>query len=335
LPLNDIDGREPLMRHGSSSWSQVSAEQVTLEIGSLILDGSPRIDGEDRAHTQVLAEVGQVLPPILVHKGTLRVIDGVHRVQAARLRGETMIGALLFDGDPDLAFVYAVRANISHGLPLSLADRQTAAQRIIASHPHWSDRAIAGTTGLSPSTIRGIRERVAGGVAPQAARVGRDGRIRPVSIAEGRQRAARVIADRPDASLREIAAAAGISVGTARDVRRRIHNGDDPVPPRARQLRVPHAVATKPAPGAAASQPVREPTTLLAMLRNDPSLRYSQQGRGLVRWLDAHVVDPGCWSRLVESVPPHSAYVLAELALGCARAWEELAHGVKARVEAP
>lgn len=40
--------------------------------------------------------------------------------------------------------------NTHHGLPLTRADRKAAAQRILDIHPHWSDRAIAKVTGLSP-----------------------------------------------------------------------------------------------------------------------------------------------------------------------------------------
>jgi hypothetical protein len=36
------------------------------------------------------------------------VMDGVHRVRAARLRGERSIEAVFFDGDAEAAFVQAV-----------------------------------------------------------------------------------------------------------------------------------------------------------------------------------------------------------------------------------
>jgi ParB-like chromosome segregation protein Spo0J len=301
----------------------VSARPVTLQISSLVIDGSPRIQRENEAHTQVLVEAGDQLPPIVVHQDTMHVIDGVHRVQAARRRGAATIDALLFEGDTDAAFRYAVWANITHGLPLSLADRLAAAERIVASHPEWSDRSVAATAGLSPSTVRDVRQRVAEGSTPVPARVGRDGRVRPLSAAEGRRRAAAVIAEQPQASLRTVAASAGISIGTARDVRERVLAGRDPVPVRSAAT---HQTTASP-------NQVREPSTLLAMLRSDPSLRYSQRGRWLIRWFESHVTHLGSWSRLVELVPPHSAYIIAELATSCANTWTELAHAVKSRAE--
>lgn len=301
----------------------VSTEPVRLEISSLVIDGSPRARGEDEAHTRVLLEAGDQLPPIVVHRETMHVIDGVHRVQAAKLRGATMIDALLFDGGPDAAFIYAVWANVTHGLPLPLADRLAAAGRIIASHPEWSDRAVAAAAGLSPSTVREVRERAGDGSIQVQTRVGRDGRVRPLSAAEGRRRAATLISEQPQVSLRAVAAAAGISIGTARDVRRRLLDGQDPVP-------VKRAAASG---ATGAQEQVREPRTLLAMLRRDPSLRYTERGRWLIRWFDSHVTHLHNRSRLLEQVPPQSAYLVAELAMSCANTWYELARTVSARAE--
>jgi hypothetical protein len=42
---------------------------------------------------------------------------------------------VFFDGDADAGFVEAVRANISHGLPLTVADRKAAAGRILGLYP--------------------------------------------------------------------------------------------------------------------------------------------------------------------------------------------------------
>ena len=70
----------------------------------------------------------------------MRVIDGTHRLRAALLRGVDVIDVLYFDGPDADAFVLAVELNHTHGLPLSRADRTAAAERIIGSHPDWSDR---------------------------------------------------------------------------------------------------------------------------------------------------------------------------------------------------
>src|SRR4029078_7378388 len=89
----------------------------------------------------------------------MRVIDGMHRVRAALLNGRTRIDARLLDCDEGAAFVFAVKTNVKHGLPLSPSDRAAAAARIIAIHPHWSDRAVAAATALSDKTISPIPAR--------------------------------------------------------------------------------------------------------------------------------------------------------------------------------
>lgn len=136
-----------------------------IPIEALVLSHSPRSAGENDEHTRVLAESPDELPPIVVQRGTNRVVDGVHRVRAAQLRGEQTVRARYFDGDDESAFVLAVRLNVRHGLPLSLADRKAAGGRILRERAEWSNRAIASAVGLSPKTIAALREAVGGPAA--------------------------------------------------------------------------------------------------------------------------------------------------------------------------
>jgi hypothetical protein len=205
---------------------------VRVRVLELRAGESPRLEGEDRAHVARLAELESGLPPILVERGSMRVVDGMHRLLAASLRGEEFVDVVFFEGSRADAFVRAVQANVAHGLPLSLADRRAAAARIVGSHGHWSDRAIGEVTGLAARTVAGIRRRSSEQVAQLNVRVGRDGRVRPVSGVAGRERAAAFLAEWPGASLREVARGAGVSPATARDVRARLARGDDPVPGR-------------------------------------------------------------------------------------------------------
>jgi hypothetical protein len=57
----------------------------------------------------------------------MRVIDGMYRLLAARMRGDSEIEARFFEGDDASSYVLAVKSNVEHGLPLSLADRKVAA----------------------------------------------------------------------------------------------------------------------------------------------------------------------------------------------------------------
>src|SRR5262249_13041343 len=152
---------------------------ASVPVSALRTGASPRQAGENLEHIRVLAEAPGELPPIIVRRADMRVVDGMHRLRAARLRGDEQIAVRFFDGDDNDAFVLAVRTNVTHGLPLSLADRKTAAERIVTSHPHWSDRMIATVSGLSAATIARIRK--AHPELAADARVGHDGKVRPVN----------------------------------------------------------------------------------------------------------------------------------------------------------
>jgi ParB-like chromosome segregation protein Spo0J len=189
-----------------------------------------RQSGTDASHVQLLAEAANSddLPAILVQKSSLRVVDGMHRIEVAKLRGQQSINARFVDCTDEEAFVLAVKSNTLHGLPLSRADRISGAKRILAWHRDWSDRAVAAATGLSTRTIASLRGLSADDEKDGAKRLGRDGKRRPVTGAEGRKRAAEYLATHPDAPLRQVAKETDVSIGTVHDIRGRLRRGEDP-----------------------------------------------------------------------------------------------------------
>ncbi|MFI7635075.1 chromosome partitioning protein ParB [Nonomuraea sp. NPDC049400] len=289
----------------------------------------------DDEHVRRLADVETELPPILVHRETMRVIDGMHRLGAAILNGRQMIDVCFFEGGDEAAFLAAVQANTTHGLPLSLQDRRVAALRIIESHPAMSDRSIAEVTGLSAKTVSSLR-RCSTVDSPQlSTRIGKDGRRRPLNAEEGRLRAARVIAANPDASLRKIAQDAAVSVGTAHAVRQRIRRGEDPMAPRTTERLTD---ASRPAAANAAERRRPDPRTTDVLLRlqslqRDPSLRLSEAGRHLLRWMHSHVMAKDMRPDLLDAVPSHLAPIVADMALQCAEIWIDFAHDVRERLQ--
>ena len=287
---------------------------------------SPRLTGEDQVHIARLASADAELPPILVRRSDLRVIDGMHRLRVAALRGQEKIEVHFFQGTDAEAFLAAVRANVSHGLPLTTADRLAAATRIITACPQMSDRAIAATAGLSAATVGDIRRRATADSEQLATRVGRDGRVRPVDAVAGRVRAARLLAQQPESSLRAVAKAAGVSPATVRNVRDRLALGEDPATARSREAEE----GRRAGPRSHASRRV-DAQEVLGRLMRDPALRQSDQGRGLLRWLQNAVASSGRdpAGEPLNSVPPHAAPTVAELLRSCACALEDLA----ARVE--
>ncbi len=61
----------------------VRAPAVMVAVNSLRMAYSLRLNGESGEHVQVLAGSLGCLPPILVHRPSLQIIDGMHRLRAA------------------------------------------------------------------------------------------------------------------------------------------------------------------------------------------------------------------------------------------------------------
>lgn len=312
---------------------------VRVPIAALLPGKSPRSHGPDQEHVARLAEIDGPLPPILVRRSDMRVIDGIHRLLAALLRGQETIDVEFFEGSADEAFLKAVQANITHGLPLSQADRRVAAMRIMTSHPQMSDRAIARVSGLGAKAVASIRRRSTAAVPQLNSRIGQDGRIRPLSSVEGRWRAAEVMAENPEASLREVARIAGISPATASDVRRRVKAG---MPPASARPDTPQGSAlarhpaaetqegtpapaeiTRTAADSRAYPPSPAPAQVLDKLLRDPSLRLKEEGRHLLRLLQHNASAE--WDQLTAVVPPHCGELVGSLARQYAATWLEFA----------
>ncbi|MCQ9178597.1 winged helix-turn-helix transcriptional regulator [Streptomyces sp. IBSBF 2953] len=316
---------------------------VSVSIASLVPGDSPRLDGQDTEHIARLAELDERLPPILVARRDMRVIDGMHRLLAACLRGQETIEVEFFDGTPEEGFLRAVEANVTHGLPLSPEDRRVAAARILEAHPQMSDRAIAKASGLGTKSVAAIRRNSVSQQDQPMARIGRDGKVRPLNSAEGRRRAAELIAENPEASLREVARRAGISPATVSDVRKRLLSGELPVPERRQALAVPGAdespsVASGRVPAQRAARKMHlvqpDPVELLEKLLRDPSLRHKEDGRRLLRLLQQNALGDQRWAKLAAVVPTHCRDLVVDLARQYAETWSEFAQELDASMRA-
>lgn len=315
---------------------------------------SARTKGVDQTHVKTLAQCPDRLPPIVVHQNSLRVIDGVHRLPVAQLTGRQEIDVALVDGTDEEAFALSVLLNVSQGFPLPWDDRKSAAARILLGNPDWSDRFVASLVGLSHKTVGNIRRCSTGENRQLNGRVGRDGKARPMNPAGGRLRAAELLAQHPDLSLRQLARAADISVSTARDVRLRLDNGEDPVPERLRaelsstpapvtisspsssrpgeladEHRRPEPAALDVPTGRKASPPSGQPAVsfdlVLERLKRDPAVRFNEAGRNLVRQLLAGRIAVTSCQQVLSFAPAHCLAMVAELAHSHAAAWQQLA----------
>lgn len=277
------------------------APAASVATAALAEGDSPRLGGLDMVHVRSLADRVDAMPPLLVRRAGMRVIDGHHRLAAARSRGLDRVPVRWFEGSDDEAFVAAVRLNSSHGLPLAPHERAAAARRLLDSCPERSDRWVASVCGVAPRTVAALRARTASEGETAGYRVGRDGRRRPLSAREGRERAREIMTREPQASLRAVARRAGISVGTALDVRRRL------------------AAEPEEALPAAPADSLRP---RLEQLLRDPSLRYNDQGRTLLRLVTSTLAFMERPDSAAQAAASHSREALQLVARACAEGWQ-------------
>lgn len=140
-------------------------------------------DRLDEATVQQYEQVLDQLPPVLVYQiGQQQyLVDGFHRCEAARRQGRTDITVEVRSGTDSDAYVAAIAANTSHGLPLKSKERRRAAKEFLKLFPDRSNRWIGEDLGLSHHTIEVIRaELEAGGqIAHLNIQTGRDGKQYP------------------------------------------------------------------------------------------------------------------------------------------------------------
>lgn len=325
-------------REDATSWTErqlAGCAMQRVRIDALVRADSPRLHGVQEDHVRLLAEMDGT-PPIVVHRQSMRVIDGMHRLRAAELRGDTTITVRLYDGDLENAYVLAVSSNTTHGLPLSLADRKNAAARIVLSHPQWSDRMVAVMSGLAPTTVGAIRHRAGPECVEPTGRVGRDGRLRPVDSEAARRLAGELMAKDPTASLRQVARAAGVSPSTVHDVRKRVEAGQAPVPAsRATDADMTILSERQSSEGRGLTATARaaewDEAAATRRLRDDPSVRFGDAGRRLLRWLGAAPPKKGEGDQVVENLPAHCLNLAAQFARNHAAAWGEFAEKLERR----
>jgi ParB-like chromosome segregation protein Spo0J len=279
-----------------------------------------RLDGEDLGHAQSLACRLDDCPPILVDKRTAMVIDGAHRLLAARLLKRETIPVRYFTGTDNEAFIEAVKANVSHGKPLSLAERETAAKTILGMHNDWSDRLVAQICGLSDKTVGRLRKATA--EIPQlATRVGRDGRQRPTDTRLLRNGIADALRAEPDARPDDVARSLSTSPSTVRDVRKRIERGEDPVRP----VRATRPISYRD------SEDRRARSTAPVDWKNDRAILSLPGGGGFAEWLAQTNIESRDWEAHLSEIPLGRIPQLIADAKSRAAEWTNFAESLEDR----
>jgi ParB-like chromosome segregation protein Spo0J len=291
--------------------------EVTLVPVAGLVAGSFRAGGVCTEQVDRLAALGGGWPPILVRASDSTVIDGAHRVAAARRLGMARLPAELFHGRADEAFIEFVRRNVTQGLALSLTDRKRAAERVLRDYPLWSDRRVAELCALSPKTVGRVRTEVLGCPSEDGPhsdgglRQGRDNRLRPARPGSARARVIEALRSQPDASLRTLAVAAGVSPETVRLVRLDLSTASV-------------------APEAPAEPEVEPSAQGAATWKEDGALASSEHGDDFLAWFERTLVEDTDLDRVPE-VPMGRVYVIADEARRRSDTWLQFARKLEER----
>jgi hypothetical protein len=192
---------------------------------------------------------------------------------------------------------------------------------------------------LSPKTVAAIRSRPTREAPALDARVGRDGKVRPIDPAAGRRRAAQVLTERPELPLRAIAREAGVSPSTAANVRARIRAGKDPVqversrPPT--KVSPPRTMTSRNLdPSDAECLHLIDPkVSAVRTLEVDRSFRDDPERHALLAFLETRIVDPSTLESFLQCVPLSRVYVIADIAHSCEAAWGSFARALEQRAQ--
>lgn len=131
---------------------------MKIKITDLKLDRSLQVrNGLNKAAVQRYIDSDGLLPPIDVFKlpdGIMVVVDGWHRIAAAKGRGENDIPCTVHKGTLKEAEAFAIVANCKHGLPLTKDERDQGILRLHALK--WSSRQIATEMSVDHATALNV-----------------------------------------------------------------------------------------------------------------------------------------------------------------------------------
>jgi hypothetical protein len=122
---------------------------------------------------------GDMFPPAIVFFDSKHflLVDGFHRVAAAKQAGLDFIAVEIRKGSRREALAAALGANIQHGLRRSNADKRRATTIALKEFADLSDRAIAEMCGVEHHLVGEVRRQLGDSPSP-APRIGRDGKRR-------------------------------------------------------------------------------------------------------------------------------------------------------------
>jgi ParB-like chromosome segregation protein Spo0J len=166
-------------------------EPIEISVKPSLITTDPRLQirrSEDEGLIDDLAEIygknkePDGKPPVLIHDGsTVWLCDGHHRLKAAIQAGKKKLKTLIRRGTFRDALAESLRANATHGLARTVADKRHAVEMALADEEwsKWTNGRVAGLCGVSDEFVRKVRSELedqSPTVGDSGKRVGRDGK---------------------------------------------------------------------------------------------------------------------------------------------------------------
>ena len=127
----------------------------TVSVHDLIFDRTinPRLNGVDQEVVEFYAGIFNdvVWPPVLVHQPSNKLLDGWHRVEAAKRAGVYALPVQWVEAKDEDLFALAVKANLGHGVNLKKEERLKAVARL--QREGWTNERIATFLGFSLTMV--------------------------------------------------------------------------------------------------------------------------------------------------------------------------------------
>lgn len=143
---NEIDGKGPPTAPTHYRRAGLEADvRRTIAIEEIVRDDrlQHRAKGTNPKTIREYMDLYDELPPVEVYNvgGTLYLVDGCHRLEAALALGREKIPAIIKHGTMDDAILAAAKANAAHGLKRSDDDKRLAVYNLLGSKK-WSKRTV-------------------------------------------------------------------------------------------------------------------------------------------------------------------------------------------------
>ena len=137
-----------------------------LELDQIRLDGGTQsrveLNQETVAEYAHAFTEGASFPPVVVFfdGASYWLADGFHRYFGARNAGESAIAVQVINGTQRDAVLYSLKANATHGLKRTNADKRKAVETLLkdAEWATWSDRKIADVCGVGHPFVAAVRK---------------------------------------------------------------------------------------------------------------------------------------------------------------------------------